>query len=115
MKKDNSVVIDVKNMTKEEKQKERARRDKNIKELLDKHDMKKLIERLVIENEILKKRDKVLETIEANVKLHVEKYKDSKVKPAYYDMFVKLSEALDYERKLIYENENITKKANKQR
>lgn len=110
-----SGVVDVKKMTKEEKKKERERRDRNLKELLDKNDTKKLIERLVIENEFLKKRNKVLETIEANIKMQVEKHKDKKVKPNYYDAFVKLSDALDYEREQIYEQKNKAEETNKQK
>jgi hypothetical protein len=96
-------------MTKEERKAEREKRNSNIKRMVEANDLKKITEKAIKKLDYYKKRDKVFVTLTTNMKMIVEKYKNYEIKPAYYDMFLKLVNQIDEEMRLIgNEKENIT-------
>lgn len=94
-------------MTEEEKKIERITRDKNLYEAEVKF-LKKQNNEMITKTNYYKKIDKLFITVRTNIKMVVNKYRDSKTKPPYYDMFAKLDKQIDEEMEIVNEKEDIS-------
>lgn len=102
-----SGVRKVNDMTEEEKEIERLKRDRNLFEK-EVSILKKQNNELITENNYYKKIGKLFVTVRTNIKMVVNRYKDSERKPDYYDMFAKLDKQIDEELEIVNEKEDIS-------
>lgn len=109
----NSGGVNYRYMSSEERKREREKRDKNLKRLMDADDLLRFTNKLVDKLNYYKKYHSLFVTLTTNIEMIVERYKDMEIKPAYYDMFLKLHYQILEEVEIIEnEKKNITNKIN---
>jgi hypothetical protein len=91
--------IEMDEMSKEEKLKERQRRNDNFKKIVNNEDLLQVITSMSKKLNYYKKRDIILTTLTTNIEMVVKRYKDKDIKPPYYEMFMKLDNQIKEEMK----------------